>query len=241
MTENRFTVALGTDPRAESRPAEPRRQKETLAQAAILAATLCLSAAAWVVSSRQLDGMDMGVGTELGSFRSFTVTWAVMMTAMMLPGLAPQLPRRVRADGGVRRLPMFVVSYFGVWALLGPAVYVVYRPHSTVAAGVLVIVAGGYELTPIKRHFRDRCHDRSRSGLDFALSCVGSSAGLMVVMAALGIMSVAWMTVVAAVVLAQKLWAARTAVDLPIAVALLGLGVLILIAPSAVPGLTPPM
>ncbi len=232
MTERRFRSPVADPPYRES-------DTSLTGTALVLAATPCVSAAAWVVTVGRLDEMDMGVTTELGSLGSFTVIWVWMMTAMMVPGAVPSLVHRARQRGTTSSSSWFVVSYLGVWALLGPAVYAVYRPHGTVAAGVLVIVAGGYELTPIKRHFRDRCHDRTRSGLDSGLSCVGSSAGLMLVMAALGIMNVAWMIVVSLVVLAQKLWAARAGIDLPIAVALLGLGVLILASPSSVPGLTP--
>jgi hypothetical protein len=38
---------------------------------AALAAMLGLAAAAWVVSVRQMNGMDMGVATKLGSFEVF--------------------------------------------------------------------------------------------------------------------------------------------------------------------------
>ncbi len=241
MTESRAATTFGADPRAESRVAEPRGEKETLARATVLTVTVGLSAAAWAAWVWQLDGMDMEVGTELGSFGSFTVTWALMMAAMMLPGLAPHLLRRARADGGVRSLPMFVASYLGVWALVGVAVYAVYRPHGSSAAAVMVIAAGGYELTPLKRHFRHRCQDGTRSGFDFGVSCVGTSAGHMLVMAALGIMSITWMGVTTGLVLAQKLVPPKAVIDVPLALGIVGLGVLILIAPSAVPGLTPTM
>ena len=58
---------------------------------------------------------------------------------------------------------------------------------------------------------------------------------------ALGVMSVAWMSGIAVVVLAQKLLPAKAAIDVPLALAIVGLGILIVIAPSSVPGLTPPM
>jgi predicted metal-binding membrane protein len=58
---------------------------------------------------------------------------------------------------------------------------------------------------------------------------------------ALGVMNIAWMAVIAVLVLAQKLLPAKAAIDVPLAVAIVGLGILILIAPSLVPGLTPPM
>jgi predicted metal-binding membrane protein len=59
----------------------------------------------------------------------------------------------------------------------------------------------------------------------------------MLMLVALGVMSIAWMALIAAVVLAQKLLPAKAAVDLPLALAIAGLGVLILITPSVVPGL----
>jgi hypothetical protein len=54
-------------------------------------------------------------------------------------------------------------------------------------------------------------------------------------------MSVTWMSVIGVLVLVQKLLPPRTAIDLPLALAIVGLGVLIVIAPSSVPGLIPPM
>ena len=54
-------------------------------------------------------------------------------------------------------------------------------------------------------------------------------------------MSILWMSVVAVLVFAQKLLPAKAAIDVPVALAIVGLGILIVIAPSSVPGLTPPM
>jgi hypothetical protein len=54
-------------------------------------------------------------------------------------------------------------------------------------------------------------------------------------------MSVAWMSVIAVLIVAQKLLPARAAVDVPAALAIVELGILIVIAPSSVPGLVPPM
>ena len=136
-----------------------------------LTATLGLAAAAWVVAIRQMDGMDMGVATPLGSF----------------------------------------------------------------AAGVVVIAAGVYELTPLKQHFREHCRETVGSGLEYGVYCVGSSLGLMLVLVAVSIMSVAWMSVIAVGVVAEKLVRPRAAIDVPLALAIVALGVLILSAPSSVP------
>jgi predicted metal-binding membrane protein len=163
-----------------------------------------------------------------------------MMAAMMLPGAAPAVLRRAHA-GGVRAVPLFAGSYLAVWALVGAAVYALYRPHGAVAAGAVTIAAGAYELTPLKRHFRRRCRETTGSGFGFGVCCAGSSIGLMAMLVALGVMSVTWMSVIAVLVLGHKLLPPKAAVDVPLALAIVGLGICIVLAPSSVPGLVPPM
>jgi predicted metal-binding membrane protein len=209
--------------------------------AAALTATLGLAAAAWVVAVRQMNGMDMGVATRLGSFAFFVAMWVSMMAAMMLPGAVPAVLRRARVIGRLRAVPLFVGSYLAVWTLVGVAVYALYRPHGYLAAGAVAIAAGVYELTPLKQHSRRRCRESVDSGFDFGLYCVGSSIGLMLMLVALSVMSVAWMSVITVPILAQKLLPANRAIDVPLALAIVGLGILIVVAPSSVPGLTPPM
>jgi len=211
------------------------------AMAAVLAATLGLAAASWVIAVRQMRGMDMGVANRLGSLGFFIAMWVAMMAAMMLPGAAAALLRRAQAGGRVRAVPMFIGSYLAVWTLAGLAVYAVYRPHGPVAAGAVTVAAGVYEVTPLKQYFRRRCRDSIRSGLRFGLCCAGSSIGLMALLVALGVMSITWMSVIAVLVLAQKLLPARPAIDVPLALAIIGLGIWMIIAPWSVPGLTPPM
>jgi predicted metal-binding membrane protein len=213
----------------------------TPAAAAALTATLGLAAAAWVIAIRQMDGMDMGVATRLGSFAFFVALWVSMMAAMMLPGAAPAVLRHTNESGRVRAIPLFVGSYLAVWTLVGFAVYALYRPHGSFAAGAVAIAAGVYELTPLKQHFRRRCRESVRSGFEFGLDCVGSSIGLMLVLVALSVMSVTWMSVIAVLVFAQKLLPGKAAIDVPLALAIVGLGILIMIVPSSVPGFTPPM
>jgi predicted metal-binding membrane protein len=213
----------------------------TAATVAALAATLGLATASWVVAVRQMNGMDMGVGTRLGSFASFLVLWLSMMAAMMLPGATPAAWRYARASSRASSVPLFVGSYLAVWTLVGVAVYALYRPHGAFAAGVVVLGVGVYELTPLKQRFRRRCLDGVHSGLRHGLDCIGSSVGLMLLLVALGVMSVAWMAVVAALCLIQKLLPARAAIELPVALTIFGLGALILVAPASIAGLTPPM
>jgi predicted metal-binding membrane protein len=204
-------------------------------------AVLGLSAAAWIVTVRQTDGMNMGVATDLGSFPFFVAAWVPMMAAMMLPGAAPAIASFARSDARARAVPVFVGSYLAVWAIAGLAVYAFYRPHGTAMASALTIAAGVYELTPLKRECRRRCRASFRSGFEFGPYCVGSSIGLMVVLLALGAMSVTWMVAVGAVALAQKLLPPTAVIDVPLASAIVALGVVAAVAPSSIPGLTPPM
>ena len=206
------------------------------ATATALTATLGLAAASWVFAVRQMNGMDMGVATPLGSFAFFIALWVSMMAAMMLPGAAPTVLMRAHAIG-VRAVPLFVGSYLAVWTLVGVVVYALYRPHGYFIAGALVIAAGLYELMPLKQHFRRRCRETAGSGFEYGLCCVGSSIGLMLMFVALSVMSVTWMLVIAVIVLAQKLLPAKGAIDVPLAAAIVGLGILIVIAPSNVSGL----
>jgi predicted metal-binding membrane protein len=177
------------------------------------------------------------VATQLGSFAFFITVWIAMMTATMLPGAIPAITRRRHFSDQVFASPVFAAMYIAVWAVVGVAVYALYQPHGTVAAGVITIAAGVYELTPIKRYFRERCRDCMRSGMVFGIDCVGSSIGLMAMLIVLGVMSVTWMAVIAVVVVAQKLLPTKFMIDVPLALAIIGLGIVILAAPSSVPGL----
>ena len=215
--------------------------RHTGATAGAVIVTLGLATAGWVVALRQMNGMmDMGVATQLGSFAAFVALWVVMMAAMMLPGAVPAVLKHTRASG-VRAVPIFVGSYLAVWTLVGVGVYALYRPHGPFAAGAIVIAVGAYEFTPLKQYFRRRCRESVRSGFRFGLCCVGSCSGLMLMQVALGIMSVTWMCAIAVLVLAQKLLPGNSAIDVPLALAIIGLGILIVIAPASVPGLMPTM
>jgi predicted metal-binding membrane protein len=222
------------DPRATVHPA-----RTTGAGTAAMAAVLGLAAASWVVAVRQMTGMDMGVATRLGSFAFFVALWVPMMAAMMLPSAVPTVVRRAHASGRMRAAPVFVGSYLAVWTLVGLAVYALYRPHGYLVTGAFAIAAGIYEVTPLKRHFRRLCRDNVPSGFEFGLYCVGSSIGLMLTFVALSVMSITWMSVITVIVLVQKLLPARAVVDIPLALAIVGFGILIIITPSSVPGITP--
>jgi len=123
------------------------------------------------------------------------------------------------------------------------------------AAGITLLVAAVYELTPLK----DVCLGKCRSPLGFLLTswreglrgavemgarhgawCLGCCWALMASLFALGVMSVAWMALVAGMIALEKTLPWRRAATFGTAAVLLVLGVLVLAAPDAVPGLTIP-
>lgn len=120
-----------------------------------------------------------------------------------------------------RRSPAFLVSYITVWLVL--ALLALRVPWTSL--GAYATLAGGlYELTPLKRHFLERC--RSSHGLRNGLDCAGGSAGLMVAFFGLGLMSVWWMAAVAAFVFAEKVAPFAWRLALPVGLALVIVGLI---------------
>ena len=124
-----------------------------------------------------------------------------------------------------------------------------------VVAGAAIALAGVYQLTPLKRaclrHCRTplsfvmhRWHDGPRGavrmGIEHGAWCVGCCWALMVVLFAVGVMSITWMVVVAAIVFAEKVLPVGERVATALAVVLVAFGVWVAVAPGSVPGLTRP-
>jgi predicted metal-binding membrane protein len=219
---------------------------------------LAAAAVAWAVTFERMRGMDGGPGTDLGGLGWYVGIWVTMMAAMMLPSAAPAAVRGARF---ARRMPtvLFAGGYLLVWTAFGLAAYALYRLVSAFdtgwaawdeggayLAGALVLAAGLYELTPLKRHCLQRCRnpapdgDALRSGLRYGLDCVGCSGGLMVVLFALGVMSLTWMVVIAGVIFAEKVLPNGVGLSRFVALALVVLGVWVALSPSSVPALTEP-
>ncbi len=161
----------------------------------------------------------------MGPSHSTLIASVPMMAAMMLPSAVPAIVRRARDGDGALAAPRFAGSYLGTWALVALAICVLYRPPGALVAGALIVGAGVYEVTPIKRACRRRCRERIGSGLRFAVYCFGSSIGLMAVLVAVDVMNVALMCALAVVLLTQKLLPPHPALDVPLALGLIALGV----------------
>ena len=201
---------------------------------AALLTIIVVATISWAVSIIRMKGMDMGIATDLGSFGSFMTTWIIMTSAMMLPGATSAVLRFANSSDSVFKIFLFIGTYLIMWSLLGFAIYIFYRPHGSFYAGVIVIVAGIYELIPQKKIFRKCCFQNIRSGFRFGLYCIGSCIGLMLIQVGLGLMSLKWMLVIAVLALIQKLLPVRDSIDTPIALIIVGFGMLIIITPPAI-------
>ena len=214
--------------------------------------------------------MDDGPWTALGHRGLVPGVWVVMMAAMMLPSLAPTVALYSRMTRERRRCRRSRSrrGYLLVWGAAGALAFAVAVAGRGVAgdvlawdgagrwvAGATLLVAAVYELTPLK----DVCLGKCRSPLGFLLGswrdgrigglrmgarhgawCVGCCWALMASLFALGVMSIAWMAFVAALIAGEKMLPWRRTATYGTAAILLVLGVLLLVVPDAVPALTIP-
>jgi predicted metal-binding membrane protein len=192
-----------------------------------VAIVLGVAAAAWAVTAWQMLGSGMAMG--LGSVASFATIWTVMMAAMMLPSAIPLVYRFARLAEGRRAravaVGMLGLVYLAVWLAFGVACYLAYNAlgmpwrNQALAGGVALGLAALYALTPLKRISQDRCREvcalhgplpfnlvraGAVAGWRYGLSCLGCSAGLMVAMVLVGMTSLGWAIVLAALVLVYK-------------------------------------
>ena len=216
------------------------------------------AAIAWIVTVERMDGMDAGPGTDLGGLGWYLGVWVTMTAAMMLPSEARATLIVARFRRGLPTL-LFLAGYLAVWTAYGLVAWGLFRlvtafdtgwlawdEGGPYVAGGVILAAGLYELTPLKRHCLRRCREPHMDGSAFAsglgdgLNCVGCSGGLMAVLFALGVMSITWMVVVAAVIFAEKVLPHGLRLSLVVGPTLIALGIWVSVSPSSVPGLTEP-
>ena len=219
------------------------------------ALVLAAAGLAWAITFERMHGMDQGPGTDLGGLGWYVGIWMTMTAAMMLPTVLPHVAWLTRRAPAL----LFAVGYLAVWTAYGLAAYSLYRlvtafdtgwlawdEAGPYVAGGMIVAAGLYELTPLKRRSLRRCRrlrddaGALRSGLEHGVDCVGCSGGLMLVLFAVGVMSLFWMAVVAAVIFAEKVLPRGAGLTRAVALGLVLLGLWVAMAPASVPGLTEP-
>jgi predicted metal-binding membrane protein len=239
------------------------------ARLSLVFALFALAGLGWVWTAHQMRGMDNGPWTSLGGFSWFLGVWIVMMAAMMFPSVAPMIALYGRMTHDSLLAPyLFAAGYLLTWATTGVAAYGVgaaathalgdtlaWHNAGRAIAGMTLLMAAAYEMTPLKAVCLGKCRSplgallgswrkgaagAVRMGVKNGAWCVGCCWALMASLFALGVMSVGWMAFVAALIAIEKTLPWRRTAALGTATALLVLGILVLAAPDALPGLTVP-
>ena len=203
-------------------------------------------------------------GWTPGGLAGFLVAWAVMMAAMMFPAAAPMLLlfQRVQSQRQAQGAAfvatwVFAAGYLLVWAAVGGGAWGLVGIGSEVAKrlgaaeratwaplalGAVLVGAGLYQLTPLKRvclnhcrtpldfvmrHWRDGRRGALRMGVIHGAYCLGCCWALFAVLVAAGVMSLAWMLLLTLVVFAEKVLPVGRRTARVVGVAFLLLGVLV--------------
>ena len=266
----------------DGRPDTPRStyslfsQRVTLVVVGVLVG---LAGVAWWSTVRQASSMSemvSGLG-QVGSRAPNDMTipiflgmWVAMMVAMMFPTVAPiVLAHRMvvqrRGEGNTPTVA-FVIGYLLVWSMIGAiplAGFLGFRNLASAAgdsrwlptvAGVILIVAGGYQFTRWKATCLKACrspmsflmtHDfgggsRSafRAGVTHGAYCLGCCWALMAVLVVVGLMNLVWMAGIALVFLAEKNWKHAVGLTKVVGSALIALGIAVIVAPGILPNVS---
>jgi predicted metal-binding membrane protein len=233
-----------------------------------LAAITALSWAYVISVASEMRSMAMGAEMAMPRMQAWGLAdfgltfgmWAVMMVAMMMPSAAPMIlmfagVNRRRQRQGVSYIPtsVFLVGYLVIWvafsvlattaqwglhsaSLLSPMM----ASTSPALGGVLLLVAGIYQWTPLKH----ACLSKCRSPLGFVLNewreggwgaflmgmkhggyCTGCCWFLMALLFVAGIMNLLWVAAIAGFILLEKVAPAGERLGQVVGVVLVGWGV----------------
>lgn len=244
------------------------RRERTL----ILALLLMLAAASWAIliwQSRTANGMGMGLTMGMGA-ALFLAIWVVMMIAMMFPTAVPMILvfARVQRDRhsserAFTHIWVFVGAYLLIWTLFGVLGYLgallaerlaqqvpwIMMDAARVGGGILVL-AGLYQLTPLKRaclgkcrtprdfilhSWRDGSPGSFRMGLEHGIYCLGCNWLLFILLFPLGIMNIAAMALLTALIFAEKVFPLGARIAQFAALVLILYGALVIVVPAALP------
>jgi predicted metal-binding membrane protein len=218
---------------------------------------IVITALAWIY----LVVMPMGSQSRLVDATLMFLMWAVMMVAMMLPSAAPMLTTYTRIASpreGYRasHVWMFAGGYFAVWTAFSLAATVLqYALRSaaiisnglrttSIAGGIILVVAGIYQLTPLKNiclarcrtpigffmtNWRDGAAGAFKMGLEHGAFCTGCCWMLMALLFVAGVMNLAWVAAISVLVLVEKATRFGRAIAVTSGVAMIAAGLILAI------------
>jgi predicted metal-binding membrane protein len=219
-------------------------------RAVLVAILAAVTAACWwwiVPMARDMYGAMTGPSAwmmtaewEVPHLLLLAAMWIVMMAGMMLPSAAPMLllyagaARRRAGDGrATLRVYAMAAGYILVWVAFSLGATLLQRILSALfvlspmmeatsprVSGALLILAGAYQFTPLKRaclascsspvaflmqRWRDGTAGAFRLGVEHGVLCVGCCWALMLLLFAGGVMNLAVIGALTAFVLIEKL------------------------------------
>ena|SRR5258708_1650449 len=236
----------------------------------ILTVLLILTAASWAIliwQSRTANTMGMGLTMGMGA-ALFLAIWVVMMIAMMFPTVAPMILvfARVQRDRGsfgraFGLICVFVGAYLLIWTLFGELSYLGALAASGLAqqipwimmnaariGGGILVLAGLYQLTPLKRVCLAKCRTPQdfilhswregypgsfRMGLEHGIYCLGGNWLLFVLLFPLGMMNIAALVLLTALIFAEKRFPLGARIAQCASLALILYGALVIVVPAA--------
>jgi predicted metal-binding membrane protein len=240
----------------------------------ILSLLLILAAASWALliwQSVAMNSQAMGMGLTMGMGAVlFIAIWVVMMIAMMFPTAAPMILMFTTVYAGKRQrsqafVPtwVFVSAYLLIWTLFGLVAYPLALFAESLAGqsmwlmtnaprigGALLVVAGLYQLSPLKHlclakcrtplqfilgSWRDGYGGAFRMGFVHGAYCLGCCWFLFVLLFPLGIMNIAVMALLTVLIYAEKSVPLGRQISQIAGVALIVYGVIVLFMPAALP------
>jgi len=173
---------------------------------------------------------------EPANLLAIAVMWAVMMAAMMLPSALPMIQTFAGASAARQarlRWHGFVLAYLLVWLAFSAVatgaqwalqavgwVDPMIVSRSAPLSAVLLVIAGIYQFSPLKRVCLARCRSPLAfilgewrdgvggafvMGLRHGLQCLGCCWALMALLFVGGVMNLAWIAALALVVAIEKL------------------------------------
>jgi predicted metal-binding membrane protein len=209
---------------------------------------LLIPAASWlwiVVMARDMYGPMTGASAwmmttdwDAAHLLLLWAMWAVMMTGMMLPTAAPLIllygaATRRSPQPTSRRTYALAAGYVAAWAAFSLAATALQRAlssfllvspmmeaASTRVSGTLLLIAGIYQLTPLKHACLRKCQSplaflmgrwragssgAFRMGLEHGWYCVGCCWALMLLLFAGGVMNILIIVALTALVIFEKM------------------------------------
>ena len=206
--------------------------------------------------------MSMGLGVFIATW---AVMMVAMMVPSFVPAVRrfDTWARTEGQPGGATVL--LLAGYLLVWSAVGGVAYLAVQafqgwlPVGSISAlrtgAVLLVVAGVYQLTPPKQACLRHCRSAHRgvaspvstraqgslsavrAGLEQGVYCLGSSWPLMLVLLLVGMMNLAWMGIVAAVIFVEKVVPGGDVASKIVGWGLAGCGIILLAAPHTLPAL----